>query len=66
MREYVNGNIDTVEDAPSDGVPTVAQWVKDLMLPQLWCRSQLWLRFNPLSREFPYAAGVAKKERKRK
>ena len=28
-------------------VPTVVQWVKELVLPQLWCRSQLWLRFDP-------------------
>ena len=28
------------------GVPTVEQWVKDLALPQLWPRSQLWLRFD--------------------
>ena len=26
--------------------------LKDLMLPQLWCRSQLWLRFNPWSGNF--------------
>ena len=24
----------------------MTQWVKDLALVQLWCRSQLWLRFN--------------------
>ena len=24
-----------------------AHWVKDLALLQLWCRSQLWLRFDP-------------------
>ena len=24
-----------------------AQWVKALALPQLWYRSQLWLRFSP-------------------
>ena len=29
------------------GVPAVARWVKDLTLPQLWCRSQLWPRFDP-------------------
>ena len=27
-----------------DGVPTVVQWVKDLVLPQLWHKS---LRFDP-------------------
>ena len=29
------------------GVPAVAQWVKDLALPQLWYRSQLYLTFSP-------------------
>ena len=29
-----------------------AQWVKDLALPQLWRRSQMWLRFNPWPRNF--------------
>ena len=27
-----------------------SQWVKDLVLLQLWCRSQLGLRFNPRHR----------------
>ena len=26
--------------------------LKDLALPQLWCGSQLWLRFNPRLRNF--------------
>ena len=30
----------------NDKVPTVMQWVKDSVLPQLWCRSQLQLRFR--------------------
>ena len=34
------------------GVPTVVQWVKDLALPQLWHRSQLWIRFDPWLRNF--------------
>ena len=25
----------------------MVQWVKDLVLPQLWHRLQLWLRFHP-------------------
>ena len=24
-------------------IPGLAQWVKDLVLPELWCRSQTWL-----------------------
>ena len=34
------------------GVPTVAQWVKDLVFPQLPCRLQLQLRFDPWPRNF--------------
>ena len=29
------------------GVPTVAQWVKDPVLPQLWCSLQPWLGLTP-------------------
>ena len=28
-------------------VPAVSQWVKDLALLQLWCRSKLQLKFSP-------------------
>ena len=38
----------------------MAQWVKDLALPQLWHRLQLQLGFNPWPREFPYAVGGVK------
>ena len=34
------------------GVPAVAQWVKDLALPQLWHKSKLHLRFDPCPRNF--------------
>ena len=27
----------------SGSVPGLAQWVEDLVLPWLWCRSQAWL-----------------------
>lgn len=36
----------SVLEYPNLGVPTVAQWVKDLALLQLWCGSQLWLEFD--------------------
>ena len=48
------------------GVPAVVQWVKDLVLLQLWLRVQLWLGFDSLAWELPYAAGAAKKEKKMK
>ena len=45
------------------GVPTVAQWVKDLALPQLWCRSQLELRFYPWPGNFRMLWVWPKKEK---
>ena len=41
-------------------VPAVAQWVKYPAFPQLWRRSQLWLRFDPWPWELPYTVGTAK------
>ena len=32
------------------------QWVKDPPLPQLWCRLQLQIGFNPWPEELPYAS----------
>ena len=28
-------------------IPSPVQWVKDSVLLQLWCRLQLWFRFDP-------------------
>lgn len=40
----------------------MAQWAKDPVLLQLWCRSQLWIRFSPWSRNFYiYATCMAEK-----
>lgn len=44
-------------------IPSLAQWVKDMALPQLWHRSQLWIRFDPWLRNFQYATGAAKNEK---
>ena len=33
-------------------LPSLEQWVKNLALLQLWCKSQLWLKFNPWPRNF--------------
>ena len=30
----------------------MGQWVKDSVLPQLWCRLQLWGGVNPWTRNF--------------
>ena len=48
------------------GGPAPAQWVKDPALPQLWHRSQMWLRFNLWPQKHPYAMHVAEKEKKKK
>ena len=55
-------------------IPTAVAWVtakvcvlspaqctglKDPALPQLWCRSQLRLRFSPWPGGLPFAVGVA-------
>ena len=32
----------TCEDAGS--IPDLTHWVKDLTCPELWCKSQTWLR----------------------
>ena len=40
--------------------------VKDpLGLPQLCCKSQLWLGFDPPAGELPYAVNAAKKKKKK-
>lgn len=41
-----------------------AQWIKNPVLLQQWCRSKPQLRFNHW--ELPYALGVAEKEKKEK
>ena len=33
-------------------IPGLEQWVKNLALPQLWCRSQMRFKFNPWPRNF--------------
>ena len=40
------------------GIPDVAQWVKDLVLMQLWPLSELTLAW-----ELPYPKGTAKKQK---
>ena len=41
---------------------SLAQWVKDPALPQLWHRVQMWLGFSSWPGNFPYATGAAEKE----
>ena len=46
-------------------IPSVAQWIKDPALPQLPCRSQLCLRYDPWHGML-YAEGRPKKKEKEK
>ena len=62
-------------------IPDLAQWVKGLTLPELWCRSQTWLRSGVAmamtlasscssdltsTLGLPYAVGAALKRPKKK
>ena len=48
---------------PGSAVPSLAQWVKDLVLPQLWLRSQLQLGSDPWPGS-SISCGAAKNENK--
>ena len=39
-------------------VPTWHSGLRSQQLSQLWCRSQMWLGFNPWPRKLPYAVGM--------
>ena len=45
-------------------IPGLAQWVKDLVLAQLWHRLQLWLGSDPWPGNF-ICHGAAKKDKKK-
>ena len=45
--------------------PWPKQWIKCMALPQLRCRSQLWLRFNPWPGNF-HIMWVHQKRKKKK
>ena len=44
----------SLEHWDADSIPSQAQWVKDLVLPQLRYRSQLWLGSDPLPEKSIY------------
>ena len=46
-------------------IPSSAQWVKDLALPWLWLRSQLWLNSDPWPGN-SICSWAAKKENKKR
>ena len=41
------GSVASLKHWDTGSIPIPAQWVEDLMLPQLWCRLQLWLGSDP-------------------
>ena len=45
-------------------VPSLAQWIKDPVLPQLQHRSQLWLRSDPWSPKLHMPQGSQKRKKK--
>ena len=47
-------------------IPSPAPWVKDLALPKLRLRSQLWLDSDPWAQEFHMSRGGKKKKKKKK
>ena len=46
-------------------IPGFTPWVKNLMLPQLWCRLVAAALIHPLAWELPYAADVTLKRKKK-
>jgi len=42
------------------------QWVKDLAVLQLWCRSKLWLRYDPCPGNFQMLQVWLKKKKKKR
>ena len=76
-----SGNESDWEPQVAGLMPGLTQWVKDMVLRELWCRSQKRLGsgmavavarpaatapIRPLAWEPPYAAGVALKRQKTK
>ena len=44
-------------------IPSLTQWVKDLVLLSLWCSLAATAAIQPLALELPYATGVVVKRK---
>ena len=47
-------------------IPSLIQWVKDLALPWLWCRSAVTALIHLLAWETPHVVGMSLKKKKEK
>ena len=47
-------------------IPSLAQWIKDLVLLWLWCRPAATAMIRPLAWEPPYVTSEALKDKKKK
>ena len=63
MANVIYGHM-TLKNSCMTGVPAVVQWVKDPVLLQLWCRSQLQFELDHLPRDFHMLQGQPKKKNK--
>ena len=69
MRSSCHGTAETNPTRNHEVVgstPGLAQWVKDLALLWLWCRSAAVAPTGPLAWEPPYAVGVSLRSKKKK
>ena len=58
-------NLTSIHEDGSRGlIPGPPQWIKNPMLPRLWCRPAATAWFQPLAWELPYAEGAALKSKK--
>ena len=65
MAQWVSNNLACLCGG-ADAIPGLAQWVKGPVLPKVWRKLQVQLRFDPWPGEFSYATGAAEKEKKKK
>ena len=61
-RDGINGISGILERWDVGSIPSLAHWVKDQVLPQLWLRSRLLLGSDPWPRNST-CRGIAKKEK---